>query len=267
MHIRFPVKLIMTLLFFFIAMPIKASAMTIVLDPGHGGFGSAGSGAIYQPYVEKELNFSLASIVRDELEDAGYTVYMTREGDMPLSLEERASYAASLDADLLISLHFNSSGPHDKSGCEVWTSMFEPYYSKGRDIGSSILNNLYALGFVYKGVKTRAGQNGDYYGIIRHCASYGIPAIIVEHCFIDHPYDRALLDDVGIEALAHADAMGIIDALGSAEHPVKSSDSELPYVIPVSDPSDGSPVHPIHESKTADRELSTGGLSTSHRVE
>ena len=154
MHFRFPVKLITALFFLFIAMPVKADAMTIVLDPGHGGYGSAGSGAIYEPYIEKDINFAVASRVRDELTDAGYTVYMTREGDEPLSLEERAAYAASVDADMLISLHFNSSGPHDKSGSEVWASMFEPFYSKGRDIGSSILSNLTSLGFAYKGVKT-----------------------------------------------------------------------------------------------------------------
>ncbi len=190
---------------------ISAYAMTVVLDPGHGGEGTSGSGAIYAPFVEKSLNLTVAAKTKEELEEAGFTVYLTHEDDRALSLEERAAYAASVNADILVSIHFNSSGPHDKFGSEVWTSLFSPYFDEGIALGSSILKEITSLGYANKGVKTRAGSSGDYYGIIRHGISYGIPTVIVEHCFIDHPYDRMLLYDTGVDDLAHADAQGIIN--------------------------------------------------------
>lgn len=206
-----------------------ASAMTVVIDPGHGGYGTSHAGAIYMPYYEKELNFEVASQVRDELSDAGIDVYMTREGDEPLSLEERADLASDMGADLLISIHFNSSAFHDKNGSEIWTSLYEPYGDEGRELGELILEELGSLGFENKGVKVKSGDSGDYYGIIRHSAAHGIPAIIVEHCFIDSYIDRAILDYVGTSALAHADATGIIsyiESIGgitSQEHPAELS--------------------------------------------
>lgn len=144
-------------------------------------------------------------------------------------------YAQSVGADLLVSIHFNSSGPHDKFGSEVWTSLCSPYFDTGVSVGSSVLSHLTELGFANKGVKTRSGQNGDYYGIIRHGVSMGIPTIIVEHCFIDSIIDRALLEQVGTEQLAHADAKGLLEYIQSVEgkdavkisrrHVIDSSDS------------------------------------------
>ena len=196
---------------------VSAYAMTVVLDPGHGGAGTSHSGAIYQPFVEKDLNLDVAARVRDELADAGVTVYMTRYGEESPSLEERADYAASMNADLFISIHFNSSGPHDKFGSEVWTSLYDPYRSIGGNVGKRVLKNLNELGFANKGVKVKSGTSGDYYGIIRHGTGHGIPSIIIEHCFIDSYIDREILDSVGVDAIAHADAQGILDYIRSVD--------------------------------------------------
>ena len=186
------------------------------MDPGHGGAGSAHSGAVYPPFVEKSINFAVASQVRDELEDAGVTAFLTRQSDdESLSLEERAGIAQSLEADLLISIHFNSSGPHDKFGSEVWTSLYSPYFDTGVMLGSSVLHKLSELGFANKGVKTRSGNFGDYYGIIRNGVKMGIPTVIIEHCFIDSAIDRQIMDEVGLEGIAHADAEGILQYLYS----------------------------------------------------
>jgi len=110
------------------------------------------------------------------------------------------------------------------------------------DEASLILSDL---GLDNKGVKTKAGNSGDYYGIIRHGTANNIPTIIVEHCFIDHPYDRALLERVGTSAFAHADAEGIIryvdeyDSLGSACHVLEDlKESE---------------VHPVSESNIVEK--------------
>jgi N-acetylmuramoyl-L-alanine amidase len=194
----------------------NSMAAVVVLDPGHGGFLTQGSGAIYAPYVEKALTFDVASKVKSELQAAGITVYMTRESDRDLSLSERAAYAKSVGANLMVSIHFNASGGHDKFGSEVWSSMYGNHHTVGAAVGSQILSQLTSLGFVSKGVKTKVGNSGDYYGIIRNGVGLGVPTIIVEHCFIDNPVDRAILESKGTGALAHADAAGIMAFFGSS---------------------------------------------------
>ncbi len=124
----------------------EAMAGVVVLDPGHGGSGTEGSGAIYAPFVEKALNLDVATKVRDELAAAGVTVHMTRTTDTALSLPQRAAIAKSYDADLLVSIHFNASGPHDKTGCEVWSSLFGNHNLVGRELGSQVLGQLTSLG-------------------------------------------------------------------------------------------------------------------------
>ena len=217
-------------LFLTFTMGVNAYAMTIVLDPGHGGFGTTGAGALYPPYMEKSLNLAIASQLKSELEGAGIKTYMTRTSDAEApSLEARASYAKSVNADLLISIHMNSSGAHDKSGSEVWTSLYGSYYSTGASLGNNILSQLTGLGFPNKGVKTKLGNSGDYYGILRYGAAQGIPTIIVEHCFMDNAYDRSILDSKGPGALAHADAAGIINFVNS----VGGAGASLPKADPI----------------------------------
>ena len=198
------------------SMGVSAQAATVVIDPGHGGAGLEGVGAVYAPYVEKALTMDVATKLCDELNASGISTSMTRTTDTALSLADRAAKAKSEGAKLLVSIHFNASGPHDKSGTEVWTSMAGNHYKVGSECGNQILANISALGLSNKGVKVRGGSRGDYYGVIRYGVAQGIPTIIVEHCFIDNAYDRAILESKGTAAFAHADAVGISTFLGSA---------------------------------------------------
>ncbi len=205
---------ILTICTLFIA--VNAEAATVMIDPGHGGAGTAGAGAIYPPYMEKSLTLDVANQLCAELNAAGISAAMTRTSDTALSLPERAAIAKSSGAKLLVSIHFNASGPHDKSGSAVWTSMFGNHHKVGAECGGAILSNLTALGFVNKGIWTKAGSQGDYYGIVRYGTSVGIPTLIVEHCYMDNPTDRAILESVGTGALAHADAAGISSFISGA---------------------------------------------------
>lgn len=217
-------------LFLTAVISTKANAMTVVIDPGHGGGGTTGPGAIYPPYMEKSLNLAVASQLKAELEGAGIKTYMTRTSDdQALSLEARAAYAQSVNADLLISIHFNSSGDHTRNGSEVWTSMYSSYYTTGYSVGKNILSQLSSLGFASKGVKTKLGNSGDFYGLLRYGVACGVPSIIVEHCYIDNEIDRAILDAKGAAGIGHADAMGIISYVNS----VGGAGASLPKTNPV----------------------------------
>ncbi len=209
---RFFIILSSCVLFF----AVTANAATVMIDPGHGGVGTEGAGAIYPPYMEKALTLDVATQLCNELNASGVSAAMTRTTDTALSLPERAAIAKNAGAKLLVSIHFNASGPHDKTGSSIWTSMFGNHHKVGAECGSAILSNLTALGFVNKGIWTKAGSQGDYYGVVRYGTSVGIPTLIVEHCYMDNPTDRAILESVGTGALAHADAAGIVSFFSGA---------------------------------------------------
>ncbi len=76
----------------------------VVVDAGHGG---ADHGASASDLAEKDITFDIATRLQQRLEDGGFEVLMTREGDHHLSLRERVQMANANHADLFISVHVN----------------------------------------------------------------------------------------------------------------------------------------------------------------
>lgn len=186
--------------------------IVVVIDPGHGGEGEQNLGAQYNGFSEKELTMQVAVAMKTELEKyENVTVYLTRTTDTFISLENRAAYAKSVNADFLYSIHFNASVDHEFYGSEIWTSAFNSYYQKGYDFGQIELAELSGLSIYPKGVKTKIGKTGkDYYGIIRAGVARDIPTVIIEHAYLDHGYDVQLLSQAGImESLGIADATAV----------------------------------------------------------
>jgi N-acetylmuramoyl-L-alanine amidase len=78
----------------------------ILLDPGHGG-AETGSKAP-TGYPEKDANLLVAKLLQKELQDKDATVYMTREEDKDVSLDDRVKTIDEIKPDLAISLHYNA---------------------------------------------------------------------------------------------------------------------------------------------------------------
>ena len=196
---------------------VTTQAAVVVLDPGHGNGTFTAPGAAYDPYYEASMTLDVAKQIKSELESVGITTYLTRDNnDTDLTLDGRAAVAKSYGADMLVSVHFNVSGPHDKNGCVVFASALGGNNSlEGIQLGNSILAQTTALGYYNKGVRGRLGSHGDYYGLIRYGTAQNIPTIILEQCYIDNPIDRAVLSSTGLQAAAHADAVGIYNYLKS----------------------------------------------------
>jgi len=176
----------------FSAPPLQTFAdepFVVVIDPGHGG---KNLGAEYEEYTEKEITLIVASAMYEELSKYdGVKVYMTRTGDETISLADRAEFAASVNADVMIALHFNMSENHNLFGSEVWISAFGEKYQEGYALGEAFLEQFDELGIYRRGIKTRLGDDGtDYYGIIREARARDVTSIIVEHCHLDQANDR-----------------------------------------------------------------------------
>lgn len=92
---------------------------TVVLDAGHGGHDKGAAG----PY-EYEKNFALdiARRVRDDLQQAGLKVFMTRNSDVFIALEQRAALANARQKAIFVSIHFNAAGwNRSATGFEVFS--------------------------------------------------------------------------------------------------------------------------------------------------
>lgn len=107
--------------------PIDLSALaasgpvlrTIVVDPGHGGDeqGAKGPGGT----LEKDVALAVARRLKAMLESRlGLRVLMTRDADITVPLEQRASMANNNKSDLFVSIHANASVRGSASGAEVF---------------------------------------------------------------------------------------------------------------------------------------------------
>ena len=202
----------------------------IVLDPGHGG---TDSGAENQNGIssesESKLTLKIANYVKQELEKSSqFVVYMTRTDDSYVGLSERVNYAASKNADILVSMHLNSADSKTANGAEILVPRTGRYNSKiaenagqlAQDILKKLVSlGLYNRGLVYRdsasGTKYPDGSTADYYAIVRQGLKAGIPSIIVEHAFISSTVDAKFLDsEADLQKIGRADAEGIAQYFG-----------------------------------------------------
>lgn len=202
-------------------------AFTIVLDPGHGGDQSGAERETKEGTVnEKDLNLKIAKSLKKALEQyEDVTIILTREEDSTVDLAYRSKIAVFEEADLLVSLHNNAKGDicaYDH-GCTVLVSKGqykEELGQKEQELGVCILYELSQLGLENQGLLLRTSQNettypngelADYYGIVKRGIEDEIPAIIVEHAFLDSDsdYEEYLSTDEKLADLAEADARGI----------------------------------------------------------
>ena len=79
----------------------------IVIDPGHGGV-NVGTHSVLDGRFEKEFTLDWAERLAPLLATNGWQVFLTRTGDVDVALSNRVAFAEAHQADLFISLHFNS---------------------------------------------------------------------------------------------------------------------------------------------------------------
>lgn len=93
---------------------------TIVIDPGHGGIDSGATGK--DNSVEKIITLEFSKELKKKLEQSDkYKVFMTRNDDTYLRLDERAKIAQDRHADLFISVHADTVSQKWVSGATVYT--------------------------------------------------------------------------------------------------------------------------------------------------
>ena len=234
-----------------VEMSTESKTVVVCIDPGHGGEGDNNHG-VEREYngtmvMEKSLTLALAQKIGWCLQQQpGVAVVLTRTGDYAMGISDRVNCAVANNADILVSIHINSSstGNPDDNGCLaiVTQSHYQPSGAKSADVyagsqalASNILANLNGVGIPFTadfnanatgGLLRRTSESGatyadgsvaDYYGIISHATKAGIPACIVEHAFLsnENDYWNYLSDDSKLDTLAKADADGIMSYINA----------------------------------------------------
>lgn len=214
-------------------MAAKDDDIIIVIDPGHGG---SQNGAEYNGLMEKDINMAVSNALVEELEKyEGIKVYLTHDSaEDEMSIKERAEFADKVNADYLFCIHFNASGNHNFYGAEAWVGSYGRYYSEMYAFSEILLKDFESIGLYNRCIKTKLETDGtDYYGILRRCAEYDIPSVIIEHCHMDNAEDASYLDeDADFIKFGQIDAEAIAKFLGLKSMDGKKDFSNRTIVFP-----------------------------------
>jgi N-acetylmuramoyl-L-alanine amidase len=116
---------------------LEASGIrTVVIDPGHGGsdLGAQGKGGL----LEKDVALGIARRLRASLtNNLGLQVFLTRDRDQDVSLDDRTAIANNYKADLFISIHANASRARSATGSEVYFLSYQASDEESRRVAQS----------------------------------------------------------------------------------------------------------------------------------
>ncbi len=152
------------------------TGVKILLDPGHGG---ADSGALSSTgYAEKEATLYAAKLLANELFAKGATVYLTRDTDKAVSLEERQRIVEQLEPTISLSVHYNSSPDNVNPSKAKGFSVFW-YHSQAQGLA----NFLHTYTTQYAD-RPQYGVIWDNLALARPAAA---PSVLLELGFMSNP--------------------------------------------------------------------------------
>ena len=156
---------------------------TIYIDPGHGG---RDPGAIYKDIKESDINLQISKYLKEELENNGAQVYLTRIGDYDLSennarnhkkndLTARARLINESNCNMYISIHLNSDPSPTWNGIQI-------FYTDNNENNKKIAETIKEQLKLKR--KTKELKNMYLFEKISQ------PGILIEAGFISNPNDR-----------------------------------------------------------------------------
>lgn len=182
----------------------RVLSVDFVLDPGHGG--SEGGAAGPNGATEKALNLRVAEIVEWYLEEAGYSVLLTRRTDIRIPLKSRADIANALNPRAFVSIHHNGGAtrPQPEPGTELFVDAGNPESRRlGGILFEEITERLSAyeadwVGSWRNGVSARLNSEGaDLYGLHRYTP--GIVSVITEAGYLSNASEAELYADNDVQ--------------------------------------------------------------------
>jgi N-acetylmuramoyl-L-alanine amidase len=194
---------------------------SIVIDPGHGGYdtGALGPGGL----AEKEAALAIAlEVGRILKEEAGLTVYLTRQEDKDLPLPQRVDLVNEARGDLLVSVHLGAAPGPDARGFHVyyWGGADPAAGRPGRHAVSSRALAEALAAAVSRAMGAVWADHGVHEAPLRLLQGVNMPGVLVELGCITNDEDAALLArDTERARIARAIAEGVRAAVSGGGAP------------------------------------------------
>lgn len=171
----------------------NSKKIKVVIDPGHGGEDPGGIGV--SGVLEKDVNLSVAKLLKSYLEQQDIEVVMTRERDIGLNSEtavnkkkedlaNRIAIIQEEAPDFVLCIHQNIFTEEKYSGAQVF------YYKdsvEGASLASFIQNQLIVGA---DPDNTRVPKSNMNYYMLKNCP---VPIVIVECGFLSNAEEEAKL--------------------------------------------------------------------------
>jgi len=171
----------------------------ILLDPGHGGAEKGARGPT--GYPEKEINLIISRLVRRELEVMGAEVYLTRESDQDVSLQDRVAAIERIKPDLALSIHYNALP--DSGDAENTQGISTFWYNTQAHAPAVFLHN-------YLVRELDRSDAGVFWNNLALTRPYAAPAVLLELGYMINPEEfEWITDESEQEKLAETLAEGI----------------------------------------------------------
>ncbi len=147
----------------------------ILLDPGHGGKDSGAVGP--NGYTEKDANLYASKLLANELAMRGASVYLSREVDKFIELDDRRAIIDKLEPTVAFSVHHNSlpdgGNPNTKGFSTYW------YHAQAQSLA------MYIHNYVVKDTgRPSYGVLWDNLALARPASA---PSVLLEWGFMSNP--------------------------------------------------------------------------------
>lgn len=185
----------------------QASQIKVLIDAGHGGFDN-GATSSFVKKTESQLNLEVSQKLKEQLEEIGFKVDMTRTDNNALDstkngdMEKRKSIIYNSDADVLVSIHMNTHQDSKVNGPIVF---YMPGSTNGNKLASIIQESMNSE-LKPKNPKSPQSQN---FLVLR---SGKMPGILVECGFITNKDEAGkLASDAYQKRMVQSISFGIMD--------------------------------------------------------
>lgn len=204
----------------------------IALDAGHGGNDPGASGVVGETFLTETTVAALAELLES---DPSYKVVLCRELDQGADVNSRWRKANDRRAELLLSIHGNSSEDPTAAGFEVYPAPpGREYHEESFRFASLVAEHMAETGirlrgeegiryaYYIDGVKNLVDPSAE----LPEAPSFAMvdypqcPAVLAEQCFVTNAGDVALLGTKeGCERAARQYYLAICDFFGTAPLP------------------------------------------------